>query len=130
MFHDSRRRPVHQVFENVQRIVQVSEIGLTGMLARLDHLLLSDAADQPFPRLDESHARKFKVSFHQLIHGGLLVRVLSVPEPLFDQFTGRFICQFPRPFSVGQRPAAERDGHFRREAVRHEGFVHFLNIGH
>ena len=87
VLHDHGRRTVHEIFQDIERIVQVREVRLARMLSRLEHLLLGDGAHQTVSRLDEFDPGESKVPAHQLVHGGLLVRVLAVAKSLLDHFS-------------------------------------------
>ena len=82
MLEDERGGLGGQVLKDVQGVVHVRQVGLAGVLARLEHVLLGQCGDQSLALADELHAADFQLALRQLVQGGGLVRVFAVAQSL------------------------------------------------
>ena len=122
---DDGARPVHQVAQDVERIVGVRHVRLAGVLARLQKLR---HGGEIAPRLDELDVAKDEVAVDEAVERGLLAGVLAVAEALL------LAADVPRHLLVAQGLAAvavdERNLHLRREVVGLDGLVGSFQVFH
>ena len=121
---------VNEILNNIQSVVKVGQICLAGMLAGLDHVLFRDAAYKGVTRLNELTVSKQKVPIDHLIEGGLLLGILSIAEPFFDQLAGLVVGYLPCPLFINQGLITELDNHLAGEMVSHNSAVHLFYIRH
>ena len=99
MLQDRRGGLLLQVFDDIEAVVQVGQVGLARVLARLDHGRLVDGAGEAVARVQEVAAAQGEVAAHQLVEGRLLAGVFAVAQPHFDDLA-LGVGQLPGAFAV------------------------------
>ena len=125
VLHDDRARLVHQVAEDVERVVGVRHVRLARMLAGLKKLR---HRGEVLSRLQGLDVAEHQVAVHELVERGFLSRILAVAEPLL------LAADVPRHLLVLERllvrSVNERNLHLRREMIRLDGLIGFLQVFH
>ena len=129
MLQDRRGGLCLQVLDDIEAVVQVGQVGLARVLARLDHGRFVDGAGEAVIGVEEVAAPQGQVAAHQFVEGRLLAGVFAVAQPHFDDLA-LGVGQLPGAFAVDQLLVAKGDGHLRGKMVRHHGAVHGLDIAH
>ncbi len=116
---------VHQVPEDVERVVGVGDVCLARVLAGLEQL---GDGREVLARLEHLDVAEDEVAVDELVERGLLAGVLAVPEALV------LAADRPRDLLVAERGARravdERYLHRGREVVRLDGPVSFFQVFH
>ena len=125
MLNDDGARLIHQVAEDVQGIVGIRDIRLTGMLSALEKF--GDGGKR-LVRAEHLHLTKHEIAVYKLVERGFLTGILTVAQPLL------LAADVPGDLLVAQRLALiavdERNLHARRKMIRLDGLVCFLEIFH
>jgi len=128
VLENDRRRLGHQILENIEAIVQVGEIDFAGVLPLLEHVRLFNGTHQPIVGIDEPTATQGKIPADQLIEGRLLARVLTVAQPLFNEFPRFVVGEFPGSLAIDQFLVPEADAKRVGKVVFHHRPVHFFQV--
>jgi hypothetical protein len=107
VLQDDAGRFFVQKFDDIEAVVQVGEVGLAGVLARLEHAGFVQGAHQPQAGFDEPAGSQGEVAPHQLVEGRLLVGVFPVAQPAFDDLPAFGVGNLPGALAVHQLLVAE-----------------------
>ena len=98
-----------QVLDDIKAVVQVGQVGLAGVLARLDHGRLVNGAGEAVIGVQEVAAAQGEVAAHQFVERRLLAGIFAVAQPHFDDLA-LGVGHLPGAFAVDQLLVAEGDG--------------------
>ncbi len=125
MLHNDGARLVHQIPQNVERVIRVRHIRFTWVLPALQQLR---HRRQITPRLQQFHIAQNEIPIHQPIQRRLLPRVLTIPQTLLlAPHVPRHLLVMER---LPRRPIDERNFHRRRKVVGFNRLISFLQIFH
>ncbi len=119
----------HEIFEDIEAVINIGQIDLAGMFSHLEHVLDLDSRDQTIARIDKGAVAKGQIAVDQFIEGCLLVRVLAITNAPFVN-GAILLLDSPGPLAIDQLLVAEGDGHIHGEMVAENGGVHFFQIAH
>ena len=74
-------------------VVHIGQVGLTGVLSTLNHILFGNRGYQTFSWIDELALTQNQVPVYELVKCGFLAGVFTVAEPFFNEFA-RFLQGF------------------------------------
>ncbi len=81
VFEDDGGRPVHQVLQDVEAVVDIGQVDLARVLAHLEHVLDRDRRDEAVARFDEGAVPENQIAVDQFVQGCLLIGVFSIAHP-------------------------------------------------
>ena len=120
---NDRAGGVHEVTQDIERVVGVGDVDFPGVFARLEQF---DIRGEILSGCDAFDFPENEVAVDKAIERRFLAGILAVPEPLLH------IVDQPRNLLEGQRLAPvvvdERDLHAGRKMVVHDGFVSAFEI--
>ena len=125
VLYDHGARLVHQIAEDVERIVRIGYVGLSGMLAALQKLWHGRKVSS---WLDHLNVAKRKVPVHQPVQGRALPRILAVSQPLLLAGNVPGDLLVVECFALGA--INERNLHLWREIIRLDCLVRLFEIFH
>ena len=121
VLYDDRAWLIHQIAQDVERVVGIGDVRLAGMLAGLEKL--GDGREVA-ARLYHLDVAENEIAVHELVKRGLLTGILAVSETLL------LAADVPRHLLVRKRLAVvavdERNLHFWREMIGLDRSVSFF----
>ena len=124
MLQNDGRRAVCKILKDIGPVIHVRQIGLAGVLARLNHLLFGQGRNNAVPRTPPLEAAASDGTFFQGIEGRGLIGVFPVAQALF------LAVQRPHALLEHEFFIAKNDGHGFGKSVLADGAVHGLEIRH
>ena len=124
MLQNDGRRAVCEILKNIGPVIHVCQVGLAGMLARLNHLFFGEGRNNAVSRTPPLKAAASDGPLFQGVKSGGLVGVFAIAQALF------LAIQRPYAFLKHEFFIAQNDGHGFGESVLADSAVHGLEIRH
>ncbi len=130
MLHDGARRLHIEEPEDVERVVDIGQVDLAGVLPDLELVLLGHLAHQPRIEVEEAHVAQRYVAVYQLVERRRLVGVIAVAQALHDLRLFARVVNGPHFLAVGEGLPAHVYGDRVGELVLDYFSVHFFDFCH
>ena len=99
MLEDDRSRPVYEIFEYIETVIDVGQIDFTRMFTDLKHILCSNGGHETVFRFDKGAVAKRQVAINELVECCFLVGIFAITySPLIKAAV--FLFDIPGTFTI------------------------------